>query len=823
MVSTPHASELQSTGSQSNEQHESRTKPELLAPAGGLASLRAAVNNGADAVYLGVEQLNARRGAENFTLEALGEATRFAHLRGARVYLTANVMILGHEMSDALLMIDRAWAEGIDAVIVQDLGLLRLLHQELPHVRIHASTQINTHNTPTVEMLRDAGVSRVTLARETSLGEIAALAAVPGIEVESFIHGALCISYSGQCLMSSSIGGRSANRGLCAQPCRLQYELVDEKGAVRNTPGGAHLLSPRDLAGITELPALIKSGAAALKIEGRMKSPEYVAIVTGVYRAALDRAYQDPDSFEVTIAEHSVLAEAFSRGFSTAYLTDERGNDMMSYGRPNNRGILIGRVARKEGPDAVIALEQALDGDDTIEFWTGKGRFAQKAGVLKHKGSRVPVGPAGEKVTLVPERAVSTGDRVFRVVNARLEKAAQRTFSETATEGTVPVEVSVRLVIGEPLSIVLTAPDGRTGAAQGPVVEEARTKPVTAQEISEHVGRLGGTAFSAGSWNIELAAGAGIGFSVLHRVRRDAASALEAAILKPWAGREQASPAVVLPSRRVKGTEVPEIVVRTDNLSIAKACLAAGAQRAVVPTWVLDTAEGDLPPGIVPELPRVAHDIEIPDLLASAHRFDRAVVGNLGLIAAAATDGRVVEAHWGLNAANPWTVQGIAGIGAGFVWLSPELSGRQITALAQATALPFGVALYGRQETMVMEHCALMALGDCNRICGTCGRRAGWFALRDAKGYSFPVMTDVMGRSHVFNSVPLDLTRALPELIDAGVAAVRLDFTVERLQEAQKITRLVREAVVAAVAGKPAEDAGLARQATSGQFFRGLK
>ncbi|MHB9004788.1 MAG: DUF3656 domain-containing U32 family peptidase, partial [Coriobacteriia bacterium] len=717
----------------------------------------------------------------------------------------------------------RAWVAGIDAVIVQDLGLLRLLRREMPHVRVHASTQIDTHNSATVELLRDQGVGRVTLARETSLSEIAVLSAIPGVEVESFVHGALCISYSGQCLMSSSIGGRSANRGMCAQPCRLQYELLDEKGSIRKTPGGAHLLSPRDLAGISELPALIRSDVSALKIEGRMKSPEYVALVTGVYREALDRAFADPDGYDVTQAQESVLAEAFSRGFSTAYLTGERGNDMMSYSRPNNRGILIGRVVRMEGSEAVVSLERALDGDDTIEFWTGRGRFAQKAGALKHKGRRVAVGPAGEKVALVPERAVGPGDRVFRVVNARLEQAAQRTFSETATAGTVPVDISVRLVTGEPLEITLSTPDGRSGSARGPVVESARTKPVTAEEIAEHVGRLGGTAFSAASWDIQLAPGAGIGFSVLHRVRREASEALEAVIVRPWAGRTLTGPLVTLPQRRVKPAEVPEIVVRTDNLSIARACLAAGAQRAVVPTWVIDSAEGDLPRGVVPELPRVAHDIEVPDLLAAARRFERSVVGNVGLIAAAATDGRLVEAHWGVNAANPWTVESLADLGAGFVWLSPELSGRQIEAIARATALPFGVALYGRQETMVMEHCVLMALGECSRVCGTCGRRAGWFALRDAKGYSFPVTTDIMGRSHVFNSVPLDLTRALPELIEAGVAALRLDFTVERLQEAQKITRLVREAIVAAVAGKPAEDAHLARQATTGQFFRGLK
>lgn len=806
-------------------------RPELLAPAGGPDSLRAAVNNGADAVYLGVDRLNARRGAENFTLESLGEATAFAHLHGTRVYLTANVVVLEEEMQQALEMVDAAWIAGVDAVIVQDLGLMRLIHETMPDVRIHASTQVNAHNTHTLRVLGELGASRVTLARETSLDEIAAFARTSPIEIESFVHGALCISSSGQCLMSSMIGGRSANRGLCAQPCRLAYELLDERGKAIDTPG-AHLLSPKDLCGIEQLPALVASGISALKIEGRMKSPEYVALVTGVYRAALDRVLADADSFRVTSAEESVLSEAFSRGFTTAYLTGERGNDMMSYRRPNNRGVPVGRVARVENGDVVLALDTALDAEDTIEFWTGRGRFAQRVGALKHKGRQLNVAPAGEKVSIRAERPVAAGDRVFRVANARLDAAARRTFTENDANR-VPVEVSVSVVVGAPLSIRL-ASGGHEGRAEGAVVEAARTKAVTAEEIAEHVGRLGNTPFEAASWDIELSPGAGIGFSVLHHVRRDAVAALERDMLVPWSGRESVSPVAALPTVKRARAEVPEIVVRTDDVAVAKACLAAGAQRAIVPGWAL-LDQGDLPRGIVPELPRIAHDREVEDLVKGVAHVPRVNVGNLGLLAAVATNGgprsddrtsveeQVLEAHWGLNAVNPWTVRTLAALGAGFVWLSPELSGRQIASVVQRSGLPIGVGLYGRQETMVMEHCVLMSMGPCGQLCGTCPRRKSWHALRDAKGYSFPVSTDPMGRSHVYNSVPLDLTRALPEIIEAGVAAVRLDFTVEHIQEAQKITRLVREAIVAAVSGKPAEDAKLAPQATSGHFYRGVK
>lgn len=795
--------------------------PELLAPAGGPEALRAAVNNGADAVYLGVDRLNARQSAENFTLASLPEATRYAHLRGSKVYLTANVVILQDEMTDALSMVDEAWAAGVDAVIVQDLGFLRVLKEELPDVRIHASTQINAHNVPTVSLLADMGVDRVTLARETSLEQITHIAASAGVEVESFVHGALCISYSGQCLMSSMIGGRSANRGQCAQPCRLAYEMVDEKSKSRPAPG-PYLLSPKDLCGIDALPALIASGVAALKIEGRAKGPEYVALVTSVYRSALDRAIADPAGFEVTSAEREILSEAFSRGFTQAYLAKDRSREMMSHTRPNNRGVSIGRVARLEGEDAVISLDSALDSHDTIEFWTARGRFAQKVGKIRFNGQVVTTGPGREKVSIRPERAISQGDRVFRVVNARLDEAARRTFAESAGGAARPLDIAVNVVIGEPLRVEVRL-DGHVGAADGPVIEAARTKPVSSEDVVEHVGRLGGTAFSAHAWDVTLSPGAGVGFSLLHRVRREAIEALEESLLSPWRERATQEPALSTATRRkVARAEVPEIVIRTDDIAVARACLRAGAQRAIMPAWAI-ASEPDLPDGIVPELPRIAHDHEVDDLLKIVDGFDRVVCGNLGLLPSLAAGKRQCESHWGLNSVNQWTIESLTELGSEFVWLSPELSGHQISAITEHSVAPVGIAVYGRQEVMVTEHCALMSLGECRQLCGTCPRRLSWHALRDAKGYAFPVSTDPTGRSHIFNSVPLDLTRSLPEIVAAGVAAVRLDFTVEHQQEAQHITRLVREGVVAAVAGKPAEDAKLASSVTTGHFFRGIR
>jgi putative protease len=802
------------------------TTPELLAPAGGPLAFRAAVNNGADAVYAGLGTLNARRGAENFTAATLADACRFAHLRGVKVYLTANVLVLPDEMAGALNLIDEAWSVGVDAVIVQDLGLLCSIRASMPHVRVHASTQLNAHNSATIEELGRLGVSRVTLGRETSVTEIARFVAASHVEVESFVHGALCMCYSGQCLLSSLIGARSANRGLCAQPCRLPYELLDDSGRALATEG-AHLLSPKDLAGIAMLPSLVAAGVAALKIEGRMKSPEYVALVTGVYRAALDRAATLGEEFEVRDAEQQVLEEAFSRGFTTAYLSGERGNEMMSYRRPNNRGVPVGRVSATQDDRATIAIDTAIESGDTLEFWTAKGRFAQRVGALEYGNGEHSAAPAGTRVTIAVDGATRAGDRVFRVANASLLAAARRTFSAQDAGPAMPLAIRVGLRIGAPLSVDVADASGRVGSARGGDVEPARTKAVSVEDVMEHVGRLGATPYVAGSWDIDLSSNAGVGFSELHRVRREAIEDYEAAVLAPWRPRHRVRPdvpRVVSPSKR--RAEAPRLVASVERLSLARVALDAGADLVHVPVWELTEAaladQADLSTRIVPLVPRIIHDREVPTAEKRIAHSRRVVIGNLGMLAAAKRARLVVESHWGLNAINQWTVAALADAGVSLVWLSPELSGRQTAVVAGASRVPVGVAVYGRQEVMVTEHCILMSEGECSRNCAECERRATPRFLRDRKGYRFPVTTDPTGRSHLFNAVALDLVMEIPGLLEAGVTSLRLDFAVESAEDVSRITRQVRRTLDSVHAGE-ARLEPVVQPATTGHYFRGVR
>lgn len=799
-----------------------RAVPELLAPAGGPDALRAAVRNGADAVYLGTSELNARRGAENFTLGTLPDACRYAHLRGTRIYLTANVVVLESEMEDALAMVARAWESGVDAVIVQDLGLLYALRATLPDVRVHASTQIDTHNLDAVRALAGLGVERVTLARELSVDEIAALAAASPVELESFVHGSLCYCHSGQCLMSSMIGARSANRGLCAQPCRLPYDLVGEDGAIAQVEG-RYLLSPKDLAGVALLPALVRSGVSALKIEGRMKSAEYVASVVSVYRAALDRALADPDGFAVTPSETERLEEAFNRGFTEAYLADERGNAMMSYSRPNNRGVPVARVAATAPGKATLALERAVESGDTIEFWTATGRFAQPVGRIEAGGGEVAAAPARARVTIAVEQPVREGDRVFRVANAALLEAARRSYQGPSERQPVPVRFRVRLRVGEPAEIEATAGE-LAERATGAVVEAARTRAVTADEVVEHVGRLGGTVYAAEDYHLELDANAGIGFSTLHALRREALEALDAARLAPW--ERAALPARPRPPALARAASAPARVSLAVAVSVPDAGAAvrgAGADRVLLAVTAVDAPGAARAASADPLLPRVAHEREVDALVAAAEGAAAPVAGNLGVLARLGAAGRPAEADWGLNVVNPWAVAALAELGATFVWASPELSGRQLVSLVARSPLPVGVVGAGRVELMVAEHCVLQAIGECSHACEKCARRKRSWVLRDRKGYEFPVTTDASGRAHVYNSVPLDLSRSVRELVEAGVSAVRLDLQGETPQEAVRITRAWRERLDAAMAGRSVPDSAVVEPATSGHFYRGLR
>ncbi len=793
-------------------------------------------------MYLGLDEFNARRNADNFTIENLADACNYAHVRGVSVYVTMNVEILPSELERAVDVARRAWEAGADAFIVQDIGLAREMARLLPDAPLHISTQMNTHNAAGIAAAAHLGAQRVTLARELSIAEIAELAGLAaelGMEVECFAHGALCVCYSGQCLMSSMIGGRSANRGLCAQACRLPYELHRADRDEALPAEGEHLLSPRDLCAVDILPSMAAAGVASLKIEGRMKSPDYVFAVVSVYREVLDSGQPATD------AQRARLAEAFSRGFTTAYLEGERGNDMMSYGRPNNRGVFAGRVARVDGDAALIAPDIELHSGDVLEFWTNRGHFAATVG-------KATPGKDGTVRVDVDQRT-GKGDRVFRVRNAAMA------FVDDEFAPRVPVAGKLSLRIGQPAHIEFEA-RGHHAEVYGDVVEPARTRAVSEQDVRDHVDRLGQTPFELEELQIQLDEGVGIGFSQLHHMRADALQALQRTLeeshlqtRRPAVQPGQAQAAAFSPGAdrgqsALSSSSRSHVVVAVwaTNPACARAAKRAGADALYVPLLNFrrgqaqlagvrqeDPEQAGYPKQCVPALPTVDHDpvyapigatreTDLPfDLWDYVREGKPVFADNLGDALRAIEAGAIVEVGPHVPATNAATLRALADLGASRVWLSPELTLGQIADLAADSPVPLGLVVAGAQELMITEHCLLMSQGPCNEQCAECPRRSHAHFLRDRKGYDFPVVTDMIGRSHLYNGIELDAAGALPDLIDVGVSAFMVDTTLMTKQEAESaVGRIVRACDLAlsehrAVQKRP--------NTTTGHLFRGVQ
>lgn len=832
---------------EANEQHEAGVMAapcpknvELLAPAGNMECLHAAVKAGADAVYLGAGHFNARRGADNFSLENLAEACDYAHLRGVKIYLTLNTVVLPSELPDALELARQAYRCGVDAFIVQDIGISIELSRIMPDVEVHVSTQMNIHDEDGLRAAAALGATRVTLARELSLAEIARLhelAEELGVELESFAHGALCICYSGQCFMSSLVGGRSANRGRCAQACRLPYELHNR--ALRKTldAPGEHLLSPKDLCTANLIPELLHAGVASLKIEGRMKSPEYVQAVVGVYRAVIDRveAAIDRDGIDSVVAsdapelraseeEMNVLSEAFSRGFTAAYLKGKRGNEIMSYGRPNNRGVFVGRVAKVREGLVFIDPETELHVGDLIEFWTNRGHFVHTIGEFK-------TDRAG-RVYFPVERAVGKGDRVFRVRNA------EAAFVDDDKLPSVAVRARAELRIGQPALLTFTVASGDASVTvEGPEVEAARTKAITEEEVREHIDRMGTTPFYLSSLEIDLDEGVGMGFSMLHKLRARAAEELQETILAHYHARklERTPSRAFAPVVRKGWCKVAALAT---NPACARAAKRAGADliyvpaanyrrgEAVIAGQLSDTAEqAGYPKQCIPVLPTVSQMFDEEkrngfDIWKRVKADKPVMVENLGQLLHATEMGAAPEVGPHIPVTNKLDLQAMVDLGAQRVWLSPELSLVQIEELGDMAPMPLGLTIMGQTELMVTEHCLLMSQGPCNQKCAECARRKSPHYLKDRKGYEMPVITDCTGRSHLYNAVQMDVAHLMPEIIGAGVSTVLVDTTLMNVKETtEKVARAVR---ARDIAQKDGNKVAKAEGATSGHLFRGV-
>ncbi|MEG6586487.1 DUF3656 domain-containing U32 family peptidase [Dendrosporobacter sp. 1207_IL3150] len=804
---------------------------ELLAPVGSKEALNAALEGGADAVYLAGKMFGARAYAPNFDDEQLVEAIRNAHLRGVYVYVAVNTLVDNSEMRQLIDYLEFLYEAGADGIIVQDIGVAYVARKVVPGLPIHASTQMTVHNLEGVQFLHSIGFSRIVLAREVSLEDIKYICSNTEAEIEVFIHGALCISYSGQCLMSGMIGGRSGNRGRCAQPCRLPYTLVDSNGmdALENKDAGEYLLSPKDLNTIDLIPELIEAGVKSFKIEGRMKRPEYVATVVDIYRRSIDGHLAYQDQFKIDDQERKDLAQIFNRDFTTAYLKHRPGRTMMSDRRPNNRGVRIGRVMSYNADKrlATIKLDEALNINDIVEFWVKVGgRVSATISNMKVYDQEVSTAPAGTSVTIPVQSPVRVNDRVFKVFDSRLMERARAFFAGSSAVRRIPVDIQVEVSEGMPLNIEIRDSEGFYGQAQSSfLAEKALKRPLNYETISKQIERLGTTIFELGNLNCVVQGEVMVPISEINDTRRRAIEALENARLAKFSREglvkksfdHRLSEQIFGKSKNktVSNESLTELVVNVDNIQKVEKALTSGADIIMFggenfshqPITAEDYRKAvelvrKYNRKIILSTPRLVKEWQTNILKVELELFnelkpDAVSIGNLGTLHLANKMINLpIHGDYQLNIYNNATIQFLAQQSVDSVTLSPELNFSQIEDIINRSVLGTECIVHGYLTLMISEYCTLGSyLGDLHtgKCSNACVNHKFW--LKDRKNEQFPIVTDQFCRMHVLNAKELSLLPHVPRLTKLGVARIRIEGKYSSVETIGRITKLYSELI----------------------------
>ena len=749
------------------------SRMENLAPAGNWDALRSAVAAGADAVYLGYAAYSARAGAGNFDEQQLRDAVRFAHLHHVRVHVTVNTLIKDGELAGVVDVLRLLSEIRVDAVLVQDLGVLRMARRCFPDLPIHASTQMAIHNATGVRFCRNQGMTRAVLARECSAAEIA-LAAKEGIEIEVFGHGAQCVAVSGECLFSSVVGGRSGNRGRCAQPCRLLYTYRGKTAA---------WLSPRDVCMRDDLPELNKAGVASIKLEGRLKRPEYVATIANSYRNAIN-AMDNGHFRKADEAEMTGLRQIFSRGgFMRGYAMGAEDAGVIDPARVSHGGVKIGRVEFAAGNMARVRLERSLDDGDGLQI-----RTAQGDAELIYAGHDTEAGQIAV-VRLRSDIRTKAGDEVYRLTS---EKQLQ--WARSLAIPAIPADMALIAYPGKPLALTMT--DGESSVTvTGDTVAPAQSRAMSEEDARRSLGKLSDTPFSLRALTVQTA-GAFVPVSVLNQLRREACQQLAEARIAAFtrkAGREEPADDLIYPDT----PDAPSMaIVRTREQADA----VQGAADLLV--WypedfradALESGLRDMPDGVWLQLPTVCEEKTLDLLYAfvqrNAGKLGGIVLGSVGQLGR--TWNVPMGAGSGIPVMNRRAAQFLLEQGCRFVTASSELSGAELRTLMQNHP-PVVVPAYGREQLMLLHHCptrTYLGLTKGHAACRMCDQHSpdalAGQTLTDRRGTVYPLLRQRLPEGclvRLMNALPTNNIRRVRQ---AGYAPMMV-LTTENAQEAADV------------------------------------
>jgi putative protease len=819
-----------------------KKKPELLAPAGTMNAIIAAINGGADAVYFGGKAFNARRNAENMTENEIRTAVTLCHHHGVKVYVTLNILIKNSEFAALVETLNFLKGLELDGLIVQDIGLVYLLQHYFPEFRLQTSTQASVYGLEGTRFFQELGFSRVVLPREMPLSEVAEIKKNADVELKIFCHGALCYAYSGQCLMSSLIGGRSGNRGLCAQPCRKTYRLFDEAGQLLDQ---GYLLSPKDLNTLDQMKAIVASGVDALKIEGRMKTPEYVYGITRAYREQIDAVCQG--NGRKTIDDQAVM-QVFNRDFTSGHLFDQA--DILNPQVGKNRGVLIGRVTalpkskKRQNQGAYQQLGLQLNGEARLAVGDGlsfgeDGKTGTKVDALfSFAGSPLKKAAGGETVAIPCRFAVAPGTLLYKNYDSELMEQLSRLGSEPVALPAPVVDFRVTIKANSRVTI-----KAATGAAEITHVadflpERPIRKPLDAAMVKEQLARLGGTGFTLGTIAVELEPELFLARSQLNALRKEVLEKLEAKISQADLQKTTAQVTVIPLKQELSGQVKPatgqkkrvslefeklptrEDLTRLKGLGLAEVVIplqeeAAGAVAAFAKDCGL---------AVLLKTPRVTDAEETRRLKRSLDmnfEHDGFLIGNYEGLQLLKDRPDYLEADQSFNLFNTLAAHALTEWQLDGGVLSPELDDVQIREISEHTTLKTVLPVYGRQELMVSRKCLFNCAACSEKINGKTGlchkQMAG--SLVDERSGCFPVRRDQQGLIHLYNRDVLFLRAEILDL--SGVDTWRIYHREEALDALKPVIGYYSHAIYEKNGGLPE---GLTTVGTTrGSFKRGVK
>ncbi|OCT13218.1 peptidase U32 [Paenibacillus pectinilyticus] len=817
-----------------------REDVELLAPAGDWDCLRAAVANGADAVFFGVEKFNARARAHNFTMAELPDIMSFLHLYGVQGFLTFNILVFEEELTEAKQLIEACVDAGVDAVIVQDLGLVKMIREISPDFPIHGSTQMTITSPEAVEFTKPFDIERVVLGRENNLKQIKQIGDQAKLPMEVFVHGALCVSYSGQCLTSEMWGGRSANRGECAQACRLPYDLMVD-GVQKPMGDVTYLLSPKDLAAIEIVPELIEAGVRSFKIEGRLKTPEYVANVVSKYRKAIDRYFEGQDA-RPSREEVRELQQSFSRGFTVGFLQGTNNKQLVDGTFPKSRGVFVGRIKQILRDAVICELEAPLKRGDGLVFDAGDPTKKEEGGRiydLRRKGEKLEGEAEGGMIEIVMGRndvelgRLHVGDRIWKTNDPALDKRLRQTFETDKPYRTFPVSVKVSGVLGETLKSWWTdVRGGHTVFVQSelPLVQ-AEKRPMDEQLFTEQFGRLGGTIYELSELDVQLDGALIVPMRELNSMRRMAVELMEDERQKPRAyikrevGAYDDVPASVTEHHAaVTAFDAPALTPADRNaVELTALCRNLEQVKAVLATTDVDLIYADFEfikqfPAAVEavhaagrKIALVTPRIHMPGETGYFNNIlklkpDAVLIRNTGaafyflkhrLENPDAPQPQLIG-DFSLNVANHKAANLFLEAGLSKVTPSYDLNIQQmVDLLRRAETSKLEVVIHQHMPMFHTEHCVYCTFLSEGTDFTNCGRpcEEKRVSLQDRVGMSHPVRVDEGCRNTVYNAVDQSGAEYLNHFMGLGIRSFRVEFLEETPEKVTEILDLYRRAI----------------------------